>query len=56
MKSRLINSIDLNNILKIKELVKEYPNDMELGSRVRALLWESLPHFPSKEQRKEWLK
>ena len=55
-KSTLIKPKDLNNILKIKELVKEYPNDMELGSRVRALLWESLPHFPSKEQRKEWSK
>jgi len=56
MKSRLINSTDLNNILKIKELVKEYPNDMELGGKVRQLLWKPKPHFPSKEQRKEWSK
>jgi hypothetical protein len=56
MKSTLINSTDLNNILKIKELIQNYPNDMELGSRVRALLWESLPHFPTNEQKKEWNK
>ena len=53
-KSRLIEKRDLDNILKIRELVKEYPNDMELGSRVRALLWESLPHYPSKEMRDRW--
>ena len=56
MKSRLINSTDLNNILKIKELIKEYPNDMELGGKVRQLLWKPKPHFPSKEQREEWSK
>ena len=55
-KSTLIKPKDLNNILKIKELVKEYPNDMELGSKVRALLWEPLPHFPSKETREKWSK
>ena len=54
MKSRLINSTDLNNILEIKELVKDYPNDMELGGKVRALLWESKPHYPSKEMRDSW--
>ena len=53
-KSTLINYKDLNNILKIKDLVKEYPNDMELGSRVRALLWESTPHYPCKEMRDRW--
>jgi len=56
MKSTLINSTDLNNILKIKELIHNYPNDMELGSRVRALLWESLPHFPTNKQKQEWNK
>ena len=56
MKSRLINSTDLNNILEIKELVKDYPNDMELGGKVRALLWESKPHYPSKETREKWSK
>ena len=56
MKSTLINSTDLNNILKIKELIKEYPNDMELGGKVRQLLWKPKPHFPSKKQREEWSK
>lgn len=56
MKSTLINSTDLNNILKIKELVQDYPNDMELGGKVRELLWMPKPHFPSKEQKKEWTK
>ena len=28
---------DLDNILKIRELIKEYPNDMELGGKVRQL-------------------
>ena len=53
-KSRLIEKRDLDNILKIRELVKEYPNDMELGSRVRALFWERKPHYPSKETRDSW--
>ena len=39
-KSRLIEKRDLDNILKIRELVKEYPNDMEFGSKVRELFWE----------------
>ena len=56
MKSTLINSTDLNNILKIKELIKEYPNDMELGGKVRQLLYKPKPHFPSKKQREEWSK
>ena len=53
-KSTLIKEKDLDNILKIKELVNDYPNDMELGSRVRALFWESKPHYPSKEMRDRW--
>ena len=36
-KSRLIEKRDLDNILKIRELVKDYPNDMELGGKVREL-------------------
>jgi hypothetical protein len=27
---------------KIKDLVEQYPNDMELGSKVRELYWENL--------------
>ena len=53
-KSTLIEKKDLDNILKIRELVKDYPNDMELGGKVRALLWESKPHYPSKEMRDSW--
>ena len=53
-KSTLIKEKDLDNILKIRELVKDYPNDMELGGKVRALLWESKPHYPSKETRDSW--
>ncbi len=40
--------------IEIRELVKEYPNDMELGGKVRALFWESKPHYPSKEMRDRW--
>ena len=53
-KSTLINYKDLNNILKIKELVKDYPNDMELGGKVRELLWEPKPHYQTKETRDSW--
>ena len=54
MKSTLTNSTDLNTLSKIRELVQDYPNDMELGGKVRELLWVPKPHFPSKELRKEW--
>ena len=27
---------------KLKDLVEQYPNDMELGSKVRELYWENL--------------
>ena len=40
MKSTLIKEHDLNRYLKIRELVKDYPNDMEFGSKVRELFWE----------------
>ncbi len=41
MKSTLIEIEDLDNIIKIRELVKNYPNDMELGGKVRALIIKS---------------
>ena len=53
-KSTLIEEHDLDRYLEIRELVKKYPNDMELGSRVRALFWERKPHYPSKEMRDRW--
>ena len=54
MRSTLIKEKDLDNILKIKELVNDYPNDMELGGKVRELFWERKPHYPSKETRDSW--
>ena len=39
-KSTLIEGHELDRYLKIRELVKEYPNDMEFGSKVRELFWE----------------
>ena len=39
-KSTLIKSHELDRYLEIRELVKEYPNDMEFGSKVRELFWE----------------
>jgi len=39
---------------RIRELVKEYPNDMELGGKIRELFWERKPHYPSKETRDSW--
>ncbi len=53
-KSTLIESNELGRYLEIRELVKEYPNDMELGGKVRALFWERKPHYPSKEMRDRW--
>ena len=53
-KSSLIEGHELGRYLEIRELVKEYPNDMELGGKVRALFWESKPHYPSKEMRDRW--
>jgi|TARA_Y100000034_G_scaffold115511_1_gene152724 hypothetical protein len=40
MKSTLIEGHELGRYLKIRELVKEYPNDMELGCKIRELFWE----------------
>ena len=39
-KSTLIKSHELDRYLEIRELVKEYPNDMELGGKIRELFWE----------------
>ena len=39
-KSTLIKGHELGRYLKIRELVKEYPNDMELGGKIRELFWE----------------
>ena len=40
---------------KIRKLVEQYPNDMELGGKVRELYpWQSRPHYPSKENKKQW--
>ena len=36
-KSTLIQGHELGRYLEIRELVKEYPNDMELGGKVREL-------------------
>ena len=40
MKSTLIEKHDLDRYLNIRELVKDYPNDMEFGSKVRELFLE----------------
>ena len=40
MKSTLIEKHDLDRYLKIRELIKLYPNDMEFGGKVRELFWE----------------
>ena len=53
-KSTLIEGHELGRYLEIRELVKEYPNDMELGGKVRALFWESRPHYPSNEMMDSW--
>ena len=53
-KSSLIEGHELGRYIEIRELVKEYPNDMELGGKVRALFWERKPHYPSKETKDGW--
>jgi hypothetical protein len=42
MKSTLIEKHDLDRYLNIRELVKQYPNDMEFGSKVRELFWTNI--------------
>ena len=41
MKLTSIGWKNLEDIVKIKALVKNYPNDMELGAKVRALIIKS---------------
>ena len=35
---------------QLKELVKKYPNDMELGKKVRKLYWRSADRVLEKEE------
>ena len=49
-KSTLIQRHELDRYLKIRELVKEYPNDMELGGKVRELFWERNLHIRSSNE------
>ena len=41
MKSTLIEKHDLNNIIKIRRIVKSTPNDMQLGKSIRSLIIDS---------------
>ena len=41
IKTTLIKGHELDRYLKIRELVSECTNDMELGCKVRELFWES---------------
>lgn len=45
MKTTLIKGRELARYLKIRELVEKYPNDMELGGKVRELFWEKEHHL-----------
>ena len=40
-KSTLINGFELDRYLEIRELSKKYPNDMELGGKIRSLFNET---------------
>ena len=40
----------------IKELVKKYPNDFQLGSAVRRFITEEFWKLPKKKQKSEWQK
>ena len=40
----------------IKELVKKYPNDFQLGSAVRRFITEEFWKPPKKKQKSEWQK
>ena len=53
-KSTFIEGHELGRYIEIRELVKEFPKDMELGGKVRALFWERKPHYPSKETKDGW--
>tara|TARA_R110001592_G_scaffold66590_1_gene204467 strand:- start:746 stop:1006 length:261 start_codon:yes stop_codon:yes gene_type:complete len=39
--STLIEKHDLNNIIKIRRIVKSTPNDMQLGKSIRSLIIDS---------------
>lgn len=41
MNSTLIEKHDLNNIIKIRRIVKSTPNDMQLGKSIRSLIIDS---------------
>ena len=41
MKSTLIEKHDLDNIIKIRRIVKSTPNDMQLGKSIRSLIIDS---------------
>ena len=47
MKKILTKDDEKNRYLKIREMVKTYPNDMELGGKVRELFWEINLHIRS---------
>jgi hypothetical protein len=38
---------------KLKDLVEQYPNDMELGSKVRELYWENLSRLEKLQKEME---
>jgi hypothetical protein len=41
MNSTLIEKHDLDNIIKIRRIVKSTPNDMQLGKSIRSLIIDS---------------
>ena len=49
-KSTFIEGHELGRYIEIRELVKEYPNDMELGGKVRELFWERNLHIRSSNE------
>ena len=40
-KSTLINGFELDRYLEIREMINEYPNDMDLGGKIRSLFNET---------------
>jgi hypothetical protein len=40
----------------IKDLIKKYPNDMQLGSAVRRFITEEFWKLPKKKQKSKWQK
>lgn len=47
--STLIEKHDLNNIIKIRRIVKSTPNDMQLGKSIRSLIIDSTNDENDKE-------